>query len=357
MFVGNPEAIDDMLMNAKGICPNCHTELQFKESALLAKNNGVTEDAVMCKKCHKVFTVNLTLNNMTITNELTKYNFTNFNTSKNTTGTLGTESKINQIKDTNSLNKEDNNNISSYSNQNPSDNESIIESLFYKKDKNTDELRIAKTKTISLIFFMLMFISLNYTCYINYGFIEITDIITSLILSIITTSVIYALGWIIGVVLENKYQQTIFNNNNSENIDNSNDYMSNISENNQHNQIKEYLYNENIPSEDISGINIQQQETFTNHNEETHEKSREYYHNQASKYLESKSWKEGNDLCKQWTEDYPDDDFAWYTNSLFTLQLGLFDESKESIINAQTLKPNQDAYDKQYARIINTEKN
>ena len=71
-FFMDADAISDKLMKVQGSCPNCGTILTFMESAQLAKQNGITEDAVMCYKCHKVHTVNLTVEEMSFVEELKK---------------------------------------------------------------------------------------------------------------------------------------------------------------------------------------------------------------------------------------------------------------------------------------------
>lgn len=70
MVVANGDDLSNQLMNAKGFCPNCGASLTFEESARLAKSNGVSENAVMCPDCRKVFNVNLAPNKMTILNEI-----------------------------------------------------------------------------------------------------------------------------------------------------------------------------------------------------------------------------------------------------------------------------------------------
>ena len=70
----------DMLTNVRGNCPNCGTTLTFMESAQLAKNNDISEDAVMCHKCRKVYTVNITLDEMKFVKDITPNN----NEDKNT---------------------------------------------------------------------------------------------------------------------------------------------------------------------------------------------------------------------------------------------------------------------------------
>ena len=83
MAMDNGGDLMNKLMKAQGFCPNCGAKLTFEDSANLAKDHGVSEDAVMCYNCHKVFTVNLAPNKMTVLGELTKYNFSaNSNTQK-----------------------------------------------------------------------------------------------------------------------------------------------------------------------------------------------------------------------------------------------------------------------------------
>lgn len=86
MSFGDGDDLKNQLMNAKGICPNCGASLTFEDSATLAKNNGVSENAIMCPNCRKVFNVNLTPDKLTVLNEITKYNFSSNNNAEEVIG-------------------------------------------------------------------------------------------------------------------------------------------------------------------------------------------------------------------------------------------------------------------------------
>ena len=76
---------------------------------------------------------------------------------------------------------------------------SIVTKLFYKPDKSTGQMRIAKSKSISIAVFVLMFI---FGMAVNLGqfpFISvfIAAIIVGLIFAIPTFLIGYAIGWLI----------------------------------------------------------------------------------------------------------------------------------------------------------------
>lgn len=346
MFVSDPKSIDQMLMNAKGTCPNCHTVLTFKESAMLAKDNKVTEDAIMCKNCNKVFTVNLTPNNMSIGKELTQYDF-------NKNSTDNTDSKETNLKKSDTPpDKKINQKISSNK-----DDESIIIGLFYKKDKVSGEYRIAKTKTISIIvFFVTLLLSLTFYYEVGIGIMEI---LSSLLTAFFVTFLIFSLGWIVSYVLDNgtsmnnNIQHDSENNNNvynaKQSVSSGNVQNATLTGNNQENNQSS---NDNEISYDAIKNNKEDEKEFNPINEDSAPiKSREYYRKTVESYLEKESWDEAIKFSRKWTECYPDDDFAWYTNSIIATQAGLIDEAEESIINATTLNSKEDTYNSQLKRV------
>ena len=71
MFYGSGESFRDMLMQLKGICPNCRTELTFGEAAQLGRDHGINDNVVMCKGCSHVFAVNLAQGRMNLTRDVT----------------------------------------------------------------------------------------------------------------------------------------------------------------------------------------------------------------------------------------------------------------------------------------------
>ncbi len=77
--------------------------------------------------------------------------------------------------------------------------DSIISRLFYKTDKYTGELRFAKSKSISILVFVAMFI---FAISVNLGqfpliSVVIVGIIFGLMFAIPTFLIGYALGWVI----------------------------------------------------------------------------------------------------------------------------------------------------------------
>jgi len=90
------------------------------------------------------------------------------------------------------------------------DENSIISGLFYKKDNVTNQLRIAKAKTISIALFFLLLIYMLYTTYIDYGVLYFEDYLGAIMGALFITIPIFAVGWIIGKLMEgstNSYQQ------------------------------------------------------------------------------------------------------------------------------------------------------
>lgn len=71
MILGSGNAFGRMLMNAKGTCPNCNTELTFEMAAQFAKSHGIDNNVVMCTKCSKVYETYMVPGKMTLTNDVT----------------------------------------------------------------------------------------------------------------------------------------------------------------------------------------------------------------------------------------------------------------------------------------------
>jgi len=74
MFIGNGDDFAKMLMNKKTTCPKCKSTIVFEESAKLANQIGVKENAVMCKNCRAIYTATLTPNLVLIDDITNKYN-------------------------------------------------------------------------------------------------------------------------------------------------------------------------------------------------------------------------------------------------------------------------------------------
>ena len=77
---------------------------------------------------------------------------------------------------------------------------SIVTKLFYKTDKYTGELRIAKTKSISIVVFIVMFffeIGINLAEY-SFAVVFITGIIFGLFFAVPT----YIIGYLLGLAID-----------------------------------------------------------------------------------------------------------------------------------------------------------
>ena len=71
MVIGSGNAFRDMLMNMKGVCPNCKKEMTFGEAGKLGREHGITDNVVMCPQCNRVFEVQLGGGGMTLTRDVT----------------------------------------------------------------------------------------------------------------------------------------------------------------------------------------------------------------------------------------------------------------------------------------------
>ena len=69
--IGNGDQLAEMLMQTKGVCPNCKTELTFEDAHNLARSHGIEDNVVMCKGCSHVFEINLVPGRMTLTEDVT----------------------------------------------------------------------------------------------------------------------------------------------------------------------------------------------------------------------------------------------------------------------------------------------
>ena len=83
-----------------------------------------------------------------------------------------------------------------------SNNNNFIKKIFYKKDKYTGNLRIAKTNTISLIVFIVFFLfEFSFIPNASFGILLIASIIFGLIFAIPT----YIIGWVLGKVIDKSH--------------------------------------------------------------------------------------------------------------------------------------------------------
>ena len=78
--------------------------------------------------------------------------------------------------------------------------DSIISKLFYKTDKYTGELRIAKTNTISIAVFVLMFL---YAIAINASSYSIlVTVIAAIVIGLIFAVPTYIVGYLLGLAID-----------------------------------------------------------------------------------------------------------------------------------------------------------
>lgn len=89
---------------------------------------------------------------------------------------------------------------------------SLIAELFYKKDKKTNQLRISKTKLISLIVFLLVFFVLFFSNWDYYGSIYPEDIFIYIVIALFITIPTFLVGWLLGYFIDKDIQPEINNN-------------------------------------------------------------------------------------------------------------------------------------------------
>jgi uncharacterized protein YbaR (Trm112 family) len=209
MVVGNGADILEKLMKLQSQCPNCETTLTFEDSARLAKDNGVSENAIMCHNCKKVFSVNILPNKMEILNELTKYKFSKENEKPKT-------AEVNKANIENmppiTTNQKQVVNQQPISTNPPKQNKSngaldnIVNLLFFKTDAEYGLPRLSKTKIISGLWFILIFVIALIDSFKTNGYIPIIEFVAYIILGIILTIPVFVIGWIIARHNDNKAQ-------------------------------------------------------------------------------------------------------------------------------------------------------
>ncbi|RAP54583.1 MAG: hypothetical protein BZ137_01475 [Methanosphaera sp. rholeuAM130] len=114
----------------------------------------------------------------------------------------------NQQMNNNNINNNPQNNFNPQNND--MDENSIITGLFYKKDKYTNQYRLAKTKTISIALFFFMLLFSLWATYDTFGYLEAWDFIGAIILALVVTIPVFVIGFIVGKLMEdnnNPYQQ------------------------------------------------------------------------------------------------------------------------------------------------------
>lgn len=76
--------------------------------------------------------------------------------------------------------------------------EPIIKRMFFKVDKHTNEVRFAKTKSISIAVFVLCFIwGLTYGSSSIYG-----NIVVSIMFALVFAIPVYVIGFVVGLIID-----------------------------------------------------------------------------------------------------------------------------------------------------------
>ena len=88
------------------------------------------------------------------------------------------------------------------------DENSIVTKIFYKRDAYTEELRISKTVTISLIVFILFFILFLWIDYSDYGYFIAEDFIIAIIFAAIFAVPCFIIGWIISYFIDSSARKS-----------------------------------------------------------------------------------------------------------------------------------------------------
>jgi len=65
------DVLANKLMKQKAYCLKCNEEITFEDGASYAKDKGINDNVVMCKKCNSVFEVHIVPGRMTLTSDVT----------------------------------------------------------------------------------------------------------------------------------------------------------------------------------------------------------------------------------------------------------------------------------------------
>lgn len=218
----------DKTMNIKGSCPNCATTLIFIDAARFAKENDLaSDDVVMCHNCRKAYVVGLTSNEMTFVNEIDTHNNNEKSMDNNQKHAVNNNyydaPQDNDVqKGTGQIPTEIQNPIQQpyypqpdmdvNNNQSIPIERSMIQILFYKKDRRTNEYRISKTKTITILSFLFVFIFINMymIVYLSNTHGAANDysniyffVVGSLIGALIVAGPVFMVGYFISLFLDN----------------------------------------------------------------------------------------------------------------------------------------------------------
>lgn len=208
------DAISDKLMKVQGSCPNCGTILTFRESAQLAKQNGITEDVVMCYKCHKVYTVNLTFEKMSFVEELKKESsnrdFVRSNSQKNVNQGV-VQQNFDKTQQNVTVYQQNGVDIHELSEKEKDELNSLFGIFFYKQDKRTGKIRISKTKIISVLAFILMFIFFLFVMLDEMQYMpldsQIISVVVVFIFAAVSSIILFIIGYLISYILDKRIEK------------------------------------------------------------------------------------------------------------------------------------------------------
>ena len=71
MFIGDGDALGEMLIASEANCLECGKKIIFEDGANLARENGIDDNVVVCNTCLSVFTVILAPGRMTLEENVT----------------------------------------------------------------------------------------------------------------------------------------------------------------------------------------------------------------------------------------------------------------------------------------------
>lgn len=160
----------------------------------------------------------------------------------------------------------------------------IVQSLFYKYDSKTNNLRISKTNVITVVSFILIFLW-NYS--LNYYYMEnILELWYCIIRALQYAFIIFMIGWLI------EYWNDKRNN----------------------------------------AIEI------------TNNKNRDFYLNNTKYHMQRKQYSDAINISREWVSIYPDDAEGWFLKSSIAADLNLKDEAYDSINMALKINPNDQRF-------------
>ncbi len=72
MDFGNGHAFTDRMFNAKGKCRNCKSRMIYSDAQRLARENGISDNVIICRTCRHVFTYMLIAGSLTLDVDVTE---------------------------------------------------------------------------------------------------------------------------------------------------------------------------------------------------------------------------------------------------------------------------------------------